>query len=680
MRTSSRFFPDQLLFALALVPLTAPVALAAPPKEPAIRVQADEMVVTAGRTATREIDTPVATQVIDRERIEMSGVTNVGDLLGKYMTGHYHKYTGMLSPVGLRGFRTDATGLDINGGVLILVDGHRLGTGNAAKIDMDRIERVEIIKGPASALYGSAAMGGVVNLITKKGEGPMEGAIGVEAGSFDLYKGTVSGGGEINDRLRFFAAASGSGSDDYDDPTFGRVYNSGEERFSIGGNLIYAFNDRHELRFGGNYSNLVAESPRWIAYKAYSSYDRDVRDEADKSTGYADLEYNGDFFDGKVHWRGMGYYLWDRNEWREGAIDPESDRSKMVDSTLGTDHQLSWKTADWNTLLVGFTLEDMERKSSAHKNYLPSTPYSPGLEYDNRAVFLQDALDLFDNRVNLVGGLRYDRFKIKSTQPETGSFSGFRGRSESYSHVSPKLGASIKFFDETLRLRGNIGEGFKSPTADHLSSDYMLWGVRYLGNPDLDPETSRTYDVGVDLYLDALTLKVGYFHTDYEDRVEQYWSAAHNAFTYRNAKDDVTIAGFEGELRWDVDKSFSMPFGLALWTNMLYNTDKKDDATNRDVKYVSDYEIKSGLDFRHQNFTAQLSHVLVGPQMIDNWDTYTEEEKGSFQYWDLTLRYVFREHWEIKGSVLNLFDQDVEWVRGYLMPERNYRIGLTYHF
>ena len=75
--------------------------------------------------------------------------------------------------------------------MLILVDGHRIGTGNAAKINVDRIERVEITKGPASALYGSAAMGGVINLITKKGQGDFKTTVGGDYGSFNYYKGRL---------------------------------------------------------------------------------------------------------------------------------------------------------------------------------------------------------------------------------------------------------------------------------------------------------------------------------------------------------------------------------------------------------------------------------------------------------------------------------------------------------
>lgn len=676
---------DHFLFALALVPLMVMPALA---KEKKQTLEADKMVVTASRTGERAIDVPIETQVITREKIEMSGATDVGDLIGKYVTGHYHKYNGLLSPIGLRGFRTDAHGADLAGYVLILIDGHRIGTGNAAKINLDRIERVEVIKGPSSALYGSAAMGGVVNLITKKGEGKLGGSIGGEYGSFDYYKGQITGGGEVNEKFRFFATADIDDVDDYDDPTFGTVYNTGVNKKNIGGNFLYTFNDRHELRLGGNYSDLTSESPNWKD-GTYTYYDQDFADNNDKSTGYSDLEYNGDFFGGKVHWKGLAYYLWDRNHWRYGNSygnpDPDSYQTKYIDKTLGTDHQFSWKMSSWNSLLMGFTVENMEKESSGVANSLPSRPYTPGLDYDNQALFIQDSLDLLDNRVNIIAAARYDRFDVTTRPAETGTYADFNEKSEDYSHVSPKVGAGVKFFDEKLRVRANVGEGFKSPTADQLSADYYHTanGVHYLGNPDLDPETSMTYDLGADLYLEALTFKLGWFHTDYEDKIVQTSSQINgvNTTSYDN-HGDAEIAGFEVGLEWALGKTFKFPFDAVLYSNMTFNTTNEDKETSTKIQYISDYEVKSGLDLSYQGITAQLSQVVVGPQMITNWDPYPSvvEEKDSFDYWDLTLRYRFAEHWEVKGSVLNLFDQEVEWVRGYLMPERNYRIGLTYNF
>ncbi|WP_028317872.1 TonB-dependent receptor plug domain-containing protein [Desulfobulbus elongatus] len=674
---------DRLVYALALVPLLAVPAAAEGKKQ---TVKGDDMIVTATRTEERSIDVPVTTQVITRETIEMSGVADVGDLVGKYVTGHYHKYNGLLSPIGLRGFRTDAHGADLAGYVLILVDGHRIGTGNAAKINLDRIERVEVIKGPASALYGSAAMGGVVNLITKKGDGKLGGSVGGEYGSFDYYKTQVTGGGEVNEKFRFFATADIDDIGDYKDPTFGTVYNSGVEKKNIGGNFVYAFSERHELRLGGNYSDLTSESPSWAA-GTYSSYVKEYDDHNDKSTGYADLEYNGDFFGGAVHWRGMAYYLWDKNHWFSGNSygnsDPDSYQTKYIDETVGTDHQFTWKMTSWNSLLAGFTMENLEKKSYGVADSLPARPYTPGLDYDNQALFIQDSLDLLDNRVNIIAAARYDRFDVTTKRAETGSYASFNERSEDYSHVSPKVGVGVKLFDEKLRLRANAGEGFKSPTADQLSADYYhtTRDVHYRGNPDLDPETSMSYDIGFDLFFSPVTFKFSYFHTDYEDKIvsKVYSEGGQTVSTYEN-HGDATLTGFDIGVEWALDKTFRLPFTASLWSNMTFNTTYRDELTQSDLLYTSDYEIKTGLNIGYQGLSGQLSHALIGPQMIDNWDTYQVEEKGAFSYWDLTLRYRFDEHWEVKGSVLNLFDQEVEWVRGYLMPERNFLVGLTYNF
>ncbi|MFP4030105.1 MAG: TonB-dependent receptor plug domain-containing protein [Desulfococcaceae bacterium] len=644
----------------------------------------DEIVVTATRTEEKSIDVPVKTDVITREEIELSGATHVGDIIGKYVTGHYHRYNGLLSPVGLRGFRTESHGDDVKGHVLILVDGHRMGTGNAAKINADRIERIEVTKGPASALYGSAALGGVINLITQKGEGDVSTTLGGDVGSFEYYKGQISSQGAVTEQFRYHLAASYEDIGDYDDPEFGTVYNTQETKNNFGGNLAFAPNDSHSFRFGGNYADLTGEYPSWLNHETYGAYDSETRSHYDKSHAYADLEYNGSFFRNQVSWRALAYYLRDRNHWFSGSPDPESNQSKYTDETLGTDHQFVWEMTDWNTLLVGFNLENLEKESEGVSGGEPSAPYTPGMEYDARAFFIQDSLDLLDNRVNIVAAGRYDRFDVKTQQPETVTIPDFIEREEDYDQFSPKLGAGVKFFDNLLRARANIGEGFKSPSADQLSADYQQGsGPRFIGNPDLDPETSLTYDMGFDVFHDFFTFKASFFHTDYEDKIVQTSIAVDGepGSTWEN-RGDAEIEGFDLNLDWWIGQTFGLPFNLSLYSYLTFNVTKKDEETGEDLLYVSDYEAKSGLNFRRRDLSAQLSHVLVGPQMITNFDNfpYVDEEKGSFDFWDLNLRYQFRDNWEFRASVLNLFDQRVEWVRGFLMPERNYRVGVSFTF
>nr|VFJ55431.1 MAG: vitamin B12 transporter [Candidatus Kentron sp. FW] len=641
----------------------------------------DAMVVTATRVETAAIDVPVNTEIITEEQIELSGVTHVGDLIGKYITGHYHRYNGLLAPVGMRGFRTESHGDDIKGHVLLLVDGHRIGTGNAAKINTDRIERIEITKGPASALYGSATMGGVINLITKKGEGPLVGTLAAEYGSFQYYKASVSGGGEINDRVRFHATVSQEGVDDYEGPEFGTVFNTGETKKNIGGNVVFTLDRNHEIRIGGNYADLTGEFPSWES-GTYSSYDEDTRKDYDKSHVYADVEYNGDFMDDKLHARTLAYYLRDRNHWRYGADDPELDQAKYTDTTLGVDQQLAWDVTPWNTLLVGFNFEHLEKEGTGVSGGLPAAPYTPNMEYDSQAFFIQGSLDLWDNRVNIIASGRYDRFDVSTLKPTEVTLADFNEREESYSNFSPKLGVGVKFLDERLRLRANVGEGFKSPSADQLSADYTHGTSRYVGNPDLGPETSWSWDVGIDVFHDDVTLKLGYFHTDFEDKIVSASGTLPNGDPIRTWENhgNATIAGFEMNIEWWMGETFGWPVDVSLWSNAAVNTKRDDEETGKDLLYISDYELKSGLIVNWGDWGGQLNHVLVGPQWITNFDTYADEKKGSFDFWDLTVRYEPFDNFQLQASVLNLFDDRVEWARGYLMPERNYRVGVSYNF
>jgi len=133
-------------------------------------VTLEEVVVTAGRVKEKKKEITTNVTILDEEEIENSSAVDLGDLLAEKGIGHIQKYPGASTSVGIRGFRTDTTGVDLAGKVLILLNGRRAGTGNAAKIMTKNIERVEIIRGPASVQYGSAAMGGVINVITRQGK------------------------------------------------------------------------------------------------------------------------------------------------------------------------------------------------------------------------------------------------------------------------------------------------------------------------------------------------------------------------------------------------------------------------------------------------------------------------------------------------------------------------------
>jgi vitamin B12 transporter len=660
-------------------------------KEEKKAVELEEIVVTATRTPEMTRDVPVHVEGINREEIEESGAMTVGDIIGKKVTGHFHRYQGLLQPVGLRGFRTETHGDDIKGHVLILMDGHRIGTGNLAKILPDMVERIEIIKGPASALYGAAAMGGVVNIITKKGVEEIKTTLKQELGSFGYQKTSLSSGGGVNDWFGYQIAASYEDFDNLKTKNYGEIYNSNERHKFIGGNLFFYPCEDQEIRLGFDYVDLIGHNSGWAATGRHTTYDTETKSYADKSRGHMDIEYNRPLMEDKLHWKAMVYHLWDHNEWYSG--DPtveavEDDATMYEDKTWGTDQQLTLQLIPHNKVVVGGAYEKLTKEAEGRKDGAPKRTYTPGMEYKTTSLYAQDAIDLLDERLILIFGARYDRFDLTTKRPETGEYLSFIEQAKDFDDISPRGGFVYKFND-LFRIRGNIGQAFKSPSAHKLSAryEYTSWGKtrRTLGNPDLKPEICTTYEFGFDFNHEVVSFGVTGFHTDHKDMVvrakDKVVYDGKEWDTYENLG-KAEIQGIELYTTWDIGCTFELPFGLDLSSNIVFNTKYKDEINKEDLKYISDYEVKSGLRFNYQKATVRLSHVWIGPQMIINYDTSpaTVDEKKAFNFFDLTLRYKLPKSCNLEVGVYNLFDDDYEWVGGYPMPERNFKAGFSYTF
>jgi vitamin B12 transporter len=189
-------------------------------------VTMDEVVITAGRVEEKKKEITTNLTIIDEEEITNSSAANLGDLLAEKGIGHIHKYPGVSTSIGIRGFRTDTTGVDLAGKVLLLLNGRRAGTGNAAKIMTKNIERVEIIRGPASVQYGSAAIGGVINVITRQGEEKPTAFVDGLLGSYGYREGSAGFSGKY-DQVDFSGTFTRDSGDDYDTAQGARYYNTG---------------------------------------------------------------------------------------------------------------------------------------------------------------------------------------------------------------------------------------------------------------------------------------------------------------------------------------------------------------------------------------------------------------------------------------------------------------------
>ena len=669
IRGSKRVFWMGLILMQALAFGTGPVFAGdtkADKNEPKIL---KEVVVTSSRVAESRRDVTSNISVITNEEIAQSSAKNLGDLLAEYGIGHIQKYTGGLTSIGIRGFRTETHGNDLEGHVLILLDGRRAGTGNVAKILTKNVERIEIIRGPASVQYGSAAMGGIINIITKQGKGKPHVFVEGTYGSYDFAEGTFGGYGKV--KVIDFSGTY--------------TYSVLNDNYKTGGgdkfyNTSYDYIDNLSLNVGteflpGNRVGIIVHyyDGNKIGSPGYLSQN-DLDDYTDKSNKSIDFRYDGGIKKGMITWMARYFDGTDEDKW----FDPtgsnptgwdDGKESKMKTDQKGGQAQamLSLKRV---TATAGFDWVDYNVRATWNPEKT---------EYENPAGFLLVKGTLLDSRLILTGGVRYDSYTVKVQEPS--------GRNEDDSNTSFSAGAAY-LLGNYLKFRANFGEGFMMPSANQLAADYVTWGTHYVGNPDLDPEKSKTYEGGVDFFYKALNASLTYFYTDFSDKIVTA-STPDGARTWKNLG-GATINGLEGDLSYDVGALFGWNFSLLPYARFVYLFKYEDDETHEDLKYTSDWNASCGITLSGlKGFSGNLNFAYVGKQKVDDWESGSypvpEVTLGGFTVADLSLAYKIFEKKKygtltIKGDVRNLFDKEYAYVKGYPMPGRTFCGGLKYEF
>jgi vitamin B12 transporter len=627
----------------------------------------EEVVVTAGRVKEKKKEITSNVTIINEEEIKISSATDLGDLLAEKGVGHIQKYPGTSTSIGIRGFRTDATGVDLAGKVLVLIDGRRSGTGNASKIMTKNIERIEIIRGPASVQYGSAAMGGVVNVITKRGKDKPTAFIEGILGSYDYQESSVGFSGKYK-AFDFSGSFTRDSRDDYDTAD-GDKYK----------NTAYDYKNSASLNLGYEFfpENLVS-----VIYTYFDADDvgnpgylsqNDLDDHSDKENKSVDFVYDGKsrnelfswklrYFDGKDEDEYFLPVASNPDFWDDGISD------KLTINFKGTQAQFSYNQ-EYLLVTAGFDWVNYETEDSK---------YSPKkTEYDDPAGFLLAKGKLLDERLIITGGVRYDHYKVE--------VKGNEGGTEKDNYTCPRAGIAYLLTDH-LKVRANYGRAFRMPTAQQLAGDMMMWSVRYVGNPDLDPERSDTYEGGLDFSMDSFNLSLTYFHTDFDDKIESY-TKLNGDTSYRNLG-KAEIEGIEGSFSFDIGSLFSWDYQVKPYVSVIYLPTYEDEETHEDLKHTSDYNVSYGItvsDFSGLSTNLNLSYT--GKQDITDYEggTYQTITKGGFTVANLTIskKILNTEKYgsiTLKGEIQNLFDKNYEYIQGYPMPGRNFFIGMKYDY
>lgn len=701
----------------------------------------DDVVITAGRTRQRLQDVPQKIELISAKDIALTPALDVTDILKKNSAVDVIQYPGILSGVGFRGFRPQFSGL--NQRTLLLINGRPAGTTNLGTLDLNFIDHIEVLKGPASALYGSQAMGGVVNLITPQSKGDVKGNVFADYGSFNTSQIGGKAGGNITSRLDFDLAATYFQRNSNFKMGNGNLFrnwlgsNSAQQYFT-NGKVVTVDDTRGDGQVRPNTKYSYYNTSARLGYQLDSVWRVDLSGTIFRAN---DVESPGDIFSGEG---GAGLKNIIRNN-SEASISGKSGRNDLGarvyyanESSISTAIRTSagavianpYTSGQTKYEWYGFQLKDEINLSAHHKMIVgydysnassattsqtaPSastgiqtiTASAPNAAIITNGIYAQGQFSFLNDKLKVNPGVRLDitGFKLKPTENYTKTL--VLGNNDN-TILNPSLSTQYNFFDSFF-IHGSIGRAFVTPDALQVAG-YQVSGTGSgkvtvsQGNANLKNESSVSEDIGLK-YNNAqkgISVDFTYFTTDVKNRIASIsappspgYSIGNDVVTavtnYFNANKSK-IRGLEFNLNYNFGALADFRYNFNVFTNITRSLKARDittDAitglqTEAFIQNVARTNVNFGLEYgNNKNYTIRLTGRYVGKR----WDTdFNDALRPLVQYpefivIDLSGNYQLNKNHQIGLSINNLTDENYYEKRGYTQPGRSFRLRYTYNF
>ena len=644
----------------------------------------DEVVVTATRTENDVKKVPASTQVITQEDIKRGGATSVRNALSMYANiFQKSKVRGGGHDIIIRGMETKHS--------LVMVNGRRIsneadanGLGNAMSLDrinINDVEKIEIVRGPSSALYGSEAMGGVLNIITKPSKEQTL-LTGLEHTSEDTSHWWHADTGRIGNfsmtldarfnKINRSMLDTATESDPYGTA---QTYNASLNYYVNDHSYVNAYMDYYSQHLKTDMGTPTMKPITLTTSSGKMSLSGQAMLEGTGSKAYKQKNYG-------ISWNGKT----DKNDWQIqaymskfnwsttsntkvlGSIPPagmEGMFNYLLQSQKNAydfnhDEHTMWAIEGRDSLRVNdhhrvtFGAEYVKDKVSGtglgsngdgvhHITENGTTKSSSEKTLSSYAAYVQDEIEY--GKWFIVPAVRYDHHSAYG------------------SHTSPKIGVTYNATDH-FRIKANYGDGFKAPSVSQLYYDLDMemgrgnW-VHLTGNPNLKPEKSKSWDLGVEAEFGKGYGSLTYFDNDVENLIASIPkgkdSNGHNLHRYENVN-QARIKGLENTLGY----RFNDTLEFKVTSTLL---DAKDTSAGKDLtqraRLSQIYQLIYD-DHKDTGWSAVLWNQLDYKFVTGKAWEHGESVKKSYSLTNFSLTRKVNKDTRVYGSVQNIFDKKDE--------------------
>lgn len=683
---------------MSRTPKLAAVAVLAAFSGLALQVQAqetvelDEVKVTAGRVEQELMDVNMSVSVITQEEIRRSSARNVGELLEDIPGVRINNDGGQgMKRIKIRGedaFRT-----------LVMIDGqkvseHKSMSGSPMLIDPSMIERIEVIKGPASVLYGSDAIGGAINIITKKGgTKPIEGEVSAgmnTSASGKNASGSIYGG---IDGWKYRLSASIEDNDNLKTPK-GEMENTYFTARSVSGFLSYDFTqdatvgaslDYYDLEFGSsdvNTPGFTVDVPKWTRFKA---------------AAFGEFRNISDAF---VRLRTDVFYQKSKKDMvntvpKQGGmpfqVNPYADNKT---DQYGFSVQTDWQLGNNNYLIAGYELSYDQLEAHSWTMLGVTKPYKDDL-YDGyqmtNAVYASMESQLPAD-VTLTYGARYTWVKTNMDSRDVQNAGSWGNANQSDGKLIFNVGLLWRTTDN-LSLRASYAQGYRSPILQELYVDTSMGqpGSMTYANSDLKPETSDNFEIGARWNSAAVSTDLALFYSQADNYIATIYKdlvpgKGGSGYQYDNVAEATTF-GAELSASVRIQELGLEPYVTATWMRRqfdngdgfsTYNTATPEFMLRYGVRWSGMY---AGVGLRTDVFARSQTATEYdgGIQNVTNSSSY---RLGGYTTLNLTAGVDFgpKRQYSFDLGLYNIFDKGYQEQTSIYEPGRYFVAKLGARF